>query len=46
MSSLLTAVVVLLLAGATAVGIVSANGHSQRPSVGTSDSAVVLYGGR
>jgi hypothetical protein len=45
MSSLLTAVLGLLLVGATVVGIVSANDHSQRPSVGV-HSGVVLYGGR
>jgi hypothetical protein len=45
---LLTAVIGLLLAGATVIGIVStANNHSQRPSVGSqSHSGLVLYGGR
>ena len=48
MPSLLTAVLCLLLAGATVVGIVTANDHGQRPSVGTfqNDSGLVLYGGR
>lgn len=49
MPSVLTAVLCLLLAVATAIGIVTAaNDHSQRPSVGTSqsDSGLVLYGNR
>jgi hypothetical protein len=48
MSYLVTAVICLLLACATVVGIVTANDHSQRPSVGSfqSDSGLVLYGGR
>jgi hypothetical protein len=47
MSALLTAVLGLLLAVATVVGIVTANNDSQRPSVGIqSHSGVVLYGGR
>jgi hypothetical protein len=49
MPSVLTAVLGVLLAVATVVGILSAaNDHSQRPSVGSSqgDSGVVLYGGR
>jgi hypothetical protein len=47
MPSLLTAVLGVLLAVATVVGIVTANDHSQRPSGSSqSDSGVVLYGGR
>jgi hypothetical protein len=46
MSYLLTAVVALLLVAATVVGIVTANGHSQRPSGSQSHSGVVLYGNR
>jgi uncharacterized membrane protein HdeD (DUF308 family) len=47
MSSLLTAVLGLLLVAATVVGIVTAVRDSQRPSVGfQSHSGVVLYGGR
>lgn len=49
MRSLLTAVLGLLLVGATVVGIVTtAHDYGQRPSVGHSqnDSGLVLYGGR
>jgi mannose/fructose/N-acetylgalactosamine-specific phosphotransferase system component IIC len=48
MSFLLTAVLGVLLVGATVVGIVTANNDSQRPSVGSGqgNSGVVLYGGR
>ncbi len=48
MSYLLTAVLGVLLVAATVVGIVTANDHSQRPSVGSvqGNSGVVLYGGR
>lgn len=48
MSFLLTAALGVLLVGATVVGIVTANDHSQRPSVGSfqGNSGVVLYGGR
>jgi hypothetical protein len=49
MRYLLTAVLGILLAGATVVGIVStAHDYGQRPSVGSSqnDSGLVLYGGR
>jgi hypothetical protein len=47
-SYLLTAVICLLLAGATVVGIITTtNDYSQRSSVGSqSDSGLVLYGGR
>ncbi|MGI9145328.1 MAG: DUF2613 family protein [Chloroflexota bacterium] len=48
MSYLLTAVLGVLLVVATVVGIVTANNHSQRPSVGSfqGNSGVVLYGNR
>ena len=47
MSYLLTAVLGLLLVGATVVGIVTANDHTQRPSGSVQgNSGVVLYGGR
>ena len=48
MRSLLTAVLGLLLVGATVVGIVTtAHDYGQRPSVGRqNDSGLVLYGGR
>ena len=49
MPSLLTAALCLLLAVATVIGIITAaNDHSQRPSVGSSqsDPAIVLYGRR
>jgi hypothetical protein len=48
MRYLLTAVLGILLVGATVVGIVTTNHYGQRPSVGTSqnDSGLVLYGGR
>lgn len=47
MSYLLTAVLGLLLVGATVVGIVTASNHSPRPSAGVqSHSGVVLYGAR
>jgi hypothetical protein len=46
MSYVLTAVLGVLLVAATVVGIVTANDHSQRPSVGQSHSGVVLYGRR
>jgi hypothetical protein len=45
MSFLVTAVLGLLLVGATVVGIVTASNHSPHPSVG-GHSGVVLYGGR
>lgn len=48
MRYLLTAVLGLLLIGATVVGIVTTvHDYGQRPSVGTrNDSGLVLYGGR
>ncbi len=49
MRYLLTAVLGILLVGATVVGIVTTvHDYGQRPSVGTSgnDSGLVLYGGR
>jgi len=47
MSSLLTAVLGLLLVVATVVGIVATvNDHSQRPGFSQSHSGLVLYGGR
>jgi hypothetical protein len=45
MSFLVTAVLGLLLVGATVVGIVTANNDTQHSSVG-GHSGVVLYGGR
>ena len=47
-TALFTAILGILLVGATVVGIVTANDHSQRPSVGSvpGNSGVVLYGGR
>ena len=46
MPSVLTTVLVVLLAGATAIGILTAaNDNSQRVGSSQSDS-VVLYGGR
>jgi hypothetical protein len=45
MPSLLTAVLGLLLVGATVIGIVTtAHDHSRHPAVGP--SGIVLYGGR
>jgi uncharacterized membrane protein HdeD (DUF308 family) len=47
MSSLLTAVLGILLVVATVVGIITANRDGQRPSAGVQNhSGVVLYGGR
>lgn len=46
MPYLLTAVLALLLVAATVIGIISANGHNQRPSGSQSRSGIVLYGGR
>jgi hypothetical protein len=45
--SLLTAVVGILLVGATVVGIIATtNDYSQRPGSSQNHSGVVLYGGR
>ena len=46
MPYLLTAVFALLLVVATVIGIVTANGHNQRPSGSQSNSGIVLYGSR
>ena len=47
MRSLLTAVLGLLLVGATVVGIVTtAHDYGQRAGSSRSDSGLVLYGGR
>jgi hypothetical protein len=46
-SYLLTAIICVLLAGATVIGILTTADDSQRPSVGSQDrSGLVLYGGR